>query len=119
MERPKLSGGIETGGDVQSRRHGYTRREKKKMRESARVCEDQFSERGGGNTGQGGKETAHKGKIIGSILHEGPVVKGRIKKGEKKIVDIKQCEARSSKQRLKRENRYREECSAKNYRYKE
>ncbi len=33
-------------------------------------------------------------KIIGSILHERPVVK-------KKFVDIKQCEARSSKQRLK------------------
>lgn len=43
--------------------------------------DDQFSERGeGGNTGQAGKETGHKEKIIGSILHERPVVKGGIKK---------------------------------------
>jgi hypothetical protein len=50
-------------------------RDEKKMRGKARVCEDQFNERGG-NTEQAGKETAHKGKIIGSILHERPVVKG-------------------------------------------
>ena len=80
--------------------------------EEKRACKDQFSERGG-NTGQAGKETAHKQQIIGSILHEGPVVKGGIKK--KKTVDIKQCETRSSKQRLKGKTERRR----KNYRYKE
>jgi hypothetical protein len=37
-------------------------RDEKKDVEEARVCEDQFSERAGGNTGQAGKETAHKEK---------------------------------------------------------
>jgi hypothetical protein len=94
-----------------------TRDERKKMRRKALVC-DQFSERAGrGNTGQAGKETAHKRKIIGSILHERPVVKGGIKKN--KIVDIKQCEARSSKQRLKGGQQIPREKQRKNYRYKE
>jgi hypothetical protein len=55
-----------------------TRDEKKNERKSARVRRP--IQREGGNTGQAGKETAHKEKIIGSILHEGPVVKGGIKK---------------------------------------
>ena len=47
-ERPKLSGGIETGGDVRSRRHGYTRREKKKDEREKRACAKANSARGRG-----------------------------------------------------------------------
>lgn len=50
------------GGDVRSRRHGYTRRENMRRAKT--------DSGGGGNTGQVSEETSHKGKIIGSILHE-------------------------------------------------
>jgi hypothetical protein len=79
------------------------------MRKSAQ-CAKTNSARGGVIQDKQARRRRTK-KIIGSILHEGPVVKGGIKK--KNFVDIKQCEARSSKQRLKEENRYREEGSAK------
>jgi hypothetical protein len=59
-ERPKLSGGIETGGDVSDPGDTATRDEKKDERKSARVQRPIQGE--GGNTGQAGKETAHNEK---------------------------------------------------------
>jgi len=70
-----------------------TRGEKKKDEEK-RACKDQFSERGVIQDKQASRRRTKK-KIIGSILHQRPVVKGGIRK-KKNFVDIKQCEARSS-----------------------
>lgn len=59
-ERPKLSGGIETGGGVSNPGDTATRDEKKKDEEKrARAKTNSVR---GDNTGQAGKETAQKEK---------------------------------------------------------